>query len=465
MLYFHTMRPSTPHLWPALLTLNAVLALAALWPTAAAAQTTATTVPAAEATTPAAAPAQPTALPQPTPSVRVVRDEMAFTFSESMRFELNATSDRSIEDIVLRYTIGTDADASRNRRIPEFTPGQEIRAVHTEDLVRGQIPPASPITWWWALTTADGATFETEPQSTRYLDERFDWQSTDGDDVRVWWYDADRSFAEDLEMHTRAALDEIGGLIGSMPDRRIEIVAYQSQEDLRPALIDRGGTYESRLATLGARVGPDILVLDAGTRSEDLFEVLEHELSHIVMHLHLSEDYVDAPLWLDEGLAMFVEGELADDEQQILDEAIEYDELMSLRSLTSFPGQADLVPLAYAQSRDIVAFLLATYGEDKFRDLIDTIGEARVTPDEALQQVYGADQLELYQVYRASHELAPAATLVPAEAAAPRRPRSQGDTGSTGSGGSGGLCGSLGLVPLALAAMWWGRRRGAQPAA
>lgn len=465
MLYFQPMRPRTPHPWPALIILNVALALIVLRPSIAAAQATATTVPAAQATTPAATSAQPSALAQPTPSVRVSKNEMTYKFSESMRFELNAESDRPIEDIVLRYTIGTDTDAPRNRRIPEFTPGRAIRAVHAEDLVRGQIPPASPITWWWALTTADGATFETEPKTERYLDERFDWQSTDGDDVRVWWYGADRSFAEDLETHTRAALDEIAGLIGSKPDRRIEIVAYQSQEDLRPALVDRGGTYESRLATLGARVGSDILVLDAGTRSEDLFEVLEHELSHIVMHLHLSEDYIDAPLWLDEGLAMYVEGDLGDDEQRTLDQAIASDTLMSLRSLTSFPGEAGLVPLAYAESRDVVAFLLATYGDDKFRELIDTIGTARVTPDQALQQVYGLDQLALYQAYRAARELAPAATLAADQAAAPRRPRSQGDTGSTGTSGSGGMCGSLGLVPLALAAAWWGRRRGAQPAA
>lgn len=400
--------------------------------------------------------AQPTAA-----AVAVAQDAAEYRFAESMTFRLAASADVPIEDVVLRYVIG--ADGIRNRRIPSFTPGPRVEAVHDETLVRGQIPPASEIRWWWTVTTADGRVAETEPRSFVYLDQAFDWQSLDAPDVRVWWYDADRSFAEEIQARTREALDKLGDLIGSLPDRRIEIVAYQSQEDLRPALVDRGGTYETRLATLGARVATDILVLDAGTRGQDLYEVLTHELSHVVLNLHFDEEYIDAPLWLDEGLAMYVEGPLAPDEQAELDQAIESDTLMSVRSLTSFPGDASLVPLAYAESRDIVAFLIASGGEAKFRRFLDAIGDGASGPEQALEDVYGYDQLTLYQAYRAHHGLSEAATPSPDEIAAwqaERMQRTEGD-GAEAPPPLGWPCGSAGLAVVGVALAAASRRRAA----
>ncbi|MCB0217821.1 MAG: hypothetical protein H6648_09895 [Caldilineae bacterium] len=351
-------------------------------------------------------------------SLRVEHDRLAYRFAESLEFELAASADQSIDDIILRYTIGSEAP--RNRRIPEFEPGKRVVARHQEDLVRGQIPPASEIRWWWSLELADGSQVETEPQSLNYLDQRFDWELLDAPDLRVWWYDADPDFARSVQASAREALARLQALYGSEPGRRIDIVTFQSQADLRPALIDRGDTYESRLATLGARVADDILVLDAGTRSDEREEVLAHELSHIVLNLHLEEPYIDAPLWLDEGLAMYVEGPLDAEERAGLESAIRNDSLMSVRSLTSFPGDASLVILAYAESQDLISFLIESHGREALRELLDGIGSGEETPDEALERVYGYDQLALYQAYRAARGLPPA--LAPkADAATTRR--------------------------------------------
>jgi hypothetical protein len=383
----------------------------------------------------------------------VTTNEAEYTFAESLSFHLQAQAEAPIEDVVLRYVVGDSG--VRNRRIPEFTPGPEITAVHAETLARGQIPPASPITYWWTITDAAGHTTETEPQTIRYLDRRFDWQSTAGDDVRVWWYDADEAFAQDVAERARRALDHIEDTIGFGPDRRIEIVAYQSQADMRPALYARGDVYESRLATLGARVAPDILLLDAESGGDMLDEVLTHELSHVVLHLHVAEEYLEAPLWLDEGLAMYLEGPLTGNEQQALARAIQRDELMSVRSLTTFPGQADLVSQAYGQSRDLVAFLIEQHGQPAFRELVTLLGGGTVTVDEALTRVYGTDQTALYQAYRAARGLKPAATPNPDEP--PLRGARRPAAGSTA-----GPCGGLAvLVPL-LAAAWVHRRRGAE---
>lgn len=420
---------------------------------------TAPTAPAAPpvATAPAAGSPAPSPVAAETlPSLRLTLAEntLDYRFAESIRFALDAELDRPVEDVVLRYFVGAEDDAPVNRRLPEFQPGTRLRADHADDLVRGQIPPAAPITWWWELRSADGATVETPRETETYLDARFDWQSLQEGDVEVWWYEGDRSFAEDLAARTSAALEALEARVGSRPERPIRIVAYANQQDLRPALFDRGGAYESRLATLGARVAPDIIVLDTGTRGEDIYEVLAHELAHIVLNLHFEEEYVDAPLWLDEGLAMYAEGPLAAEEQATLDRAIREDAIMSVRSLTSFPGDAELVPLAYAQSRDLVAFLIESGGEPKFQAFLDSLGSAERTPDEALQEVYGYDQLGLYQAYRAARGLAPAATPGPGTALPARRQELPEPGGA-------GLCGSAALLLPALAIAW--RRRRGEP--
>jgi hypothetical protein len=389
---------------------------------------------------------------------RVSSNEARFAFGQDLTFDLAATSAAPIDDVVLHYTVG--AEGVQNRRIPEFSPGPSISARHTESIARGQIPPTTEITWWWTVTDSAGGVTETEPQTARYMDERFDWQQTAGDDVVVWWYDAPPDFAEGVQAHAREALADLGQRIGTRPDRPIHIVTYQSREDMLGALIDRGGVFESRLSTLGARVAPDILLLLAGDDNPELEDVIRHELAHIVLHLHLGKDYLEAPAWLDEGLAMYVEGELDGSEAAQLRRAIGNDDLMSLRSLTSFPGQADRVPLAYAESRDVVAWLLGSYGEDSFRELLDRLATGRDSTDEALQAVYGADQLALYQAYRRSHNLAPAATPAPGEAA-PRRAGRAGLPASIGLAafGVGLVCtGLLAALALGLAAWMWRRR-------
>jgi hypothetical protein len=113
--------------------------------------------------------------------------------------------------------------------------------------------------------------------------------------------------------------------------------------------------------------------------------------------------------------------ELSPSDQEILDEAIDDDALMSAQSLTSFPGQADLVPLAYAQSHDMVNFLIERDGLDVFQTYLDNMGTGDMTASEALSSTYSLDELALYQEYRASKGLTQARVGVGAPAA-PTKP-------------------------------------------
>jgi len=352
------------------------------------------------------------AAPDTAAAVEIRTDEAAHVFADSIRFSLDARAkdaDESIVDVVLRFEV--DGGEVRDRRLPEFTPGRAIRAEHVEELDRGSIWPAAKIVWWWTLELESGAQMSTPRGSLTYIDERFDWQTLSGADgsVRVWHYGG-RSRAKRAEEVARAAgeaIERLGPLVGSRPDRTVEIVAYRNQSELRPALAARGEVYEARLRTLGARVGPATIVLDTEEGGRDLAMIVAHELSHVVLGLHLEHSWISAPMWLDEGMAMYAEGRFEGAEKRALDAALEADDLMSVRSLTSFPGEALAVTQAYGQSRDFVAFLLEEHPADRFQLFLDLLGLGTLTADEALDQAYGFDQFEMYQAYRAARGLPP----------------------------------------------------------
>lgn len=97
----------------------------------------------------------------------------------------------------------------------------------------------------------------------------------------------------------------------------------------------------------------------------DLGEVFRHELAHIALHEALEGRHV--PRWLDEGFAVHLSGESALDRMQTLWTATLAETLMPLTQLdTSFPDDSVGTPIAYAQSADVVRYLLRTRYSQRF---------------------------------------------------------------------------------------------------
>ena len=77
----------------------------------------------------------------------------------------------------------------------------------------------------------------------------------------------------------------------------------------------------------------------------------------------------DVPTWLNEGLAVYSEGELDPASQRQLEDAIRDDTLLTVRSLSSgFSEVADKANLSYSQSYSITKFLIETYGQEKMTE-------------------------------------------------------------------------------------------------
>jgi hypothetical protein len=112
---------------------------------------------------------------------------------------------------------------------------------------------------------------------------------------------------------------------------------------------------------------------------------------------------------LNEGLAMYAEGDLDAASQSQLDAAISNDTLIALRSLNgSFSEMSDKANLSYSQSQSVVKFLIETYGQEKMTQLLAALRDAK-TIDDALVEVYGFDTDGLEDAWRKAVNAAPRA--------------------------------------------------------
>ena len=129
---------------------------------------------------------------------------------------------------------------------------------------------------------------------------------------------------------------------------------------------------------------------------------IAHELTHVLVG-HLTFSCLgDVPTWLNEGLAVYSEGELDPAAQSQLNEAIRSNQLLTVRSLSSgFSEVPSRAYLSYSQSYSLVKFLIETYGQGRMNSLLIALRDGSKVED-ALIHVYGFDIDGLESAWRES---------------------------------------------------------------
>jgi hypothetical protein len=285
----------------------------------------------------------------------------------------------------------------------DFTPANRVEANWTWDMTNASLPPGAEVTYWWAMEDADENRVETSPETMHFDDGRYTWQSLISaipqvGEMTIFWYEGSDSFAQELMDVCEEGLARLTQDIGAYPDRPIKIYIYASAGDLQGAMIFpqewTGGVAFTDFGTIA--IGISASDLDWGKGA------LVHELTHLIVHQVTFSPYGQLPLWLDEGLAMYNEGELDPVFRSSLEEAISKGELISVRSLCSpFSAYSDKARLSYAESYSLVEYLLDNYGQDKMLDLLTVLKQGS-TYDEALTEVYDFDIDGLDALWRAT---------------------------------------------------------------
>jgi len=325
--------------------------------------------------------------------ITVIDSDVDVNFPSRAVFTLETESYVDIVDVRLYYQVDRMNYAEViSEGWVDFTPASRIEANWVWDMRNSSLPPGAEVTYWWVIEDADGNRFETSPEIAHFDDGRYPWQSLtgtapQGSELTLFWYEGGDSFARELMDVCEEGLARLTQDIGTCPERPIKIYIYASTSDLKGAMIFpqewTGGVAFTAFGIIAIGIPPSNL--DWGKKA------LVHELTHLVVHQATFSPYGQLPIWLDEGLAMYNEGELDPVFRSHLQEAILVDKLISVRGLCSpFSAETEKARLSYAQSYSLVEYLLDNYGQDKMLELL-TILKQGSTYDEALTEVYSFD--------------------------------------------------------------------------
>lgn len=345
--------------------------------------------------------------------ITVISSDAEAQFPSAITFHLEAEAATEIAGVDLEYRLSRQRLSAVSCRVDvDFDPGKLVVASWTWDMLdTGGLPPGAEVDYWWLIEDAAGYQIETSPDTIKFDDLSYDWQSLASDQVTILWYKGDLSFAHELIDAADEALNRLASEVGVALEQPVRIYIYASSGDLRDALV-----YPQEWTGGVAFPGHGIIAL--GISPGDLAwgkRAIAHELGHLVIHQAVSGSYGYLPVWLDEGLAMDAEGELRSDLQDTLNKAIAHDTLFSVRSIaSSFPADPNEARLSYGESYSVVQFLIKNYGSDKILALLDVFKEGS-TYDDALLEVYGFNMDGLNIRWRESLGLGPQPTPTPAE--------------------------------------------------
>lgn len=363
-------------------------------------------------------------------------------FGSSITFSLDAQGPAAVDSLQLFFQL--EGERARNRVSLDVPSGARISAEWVWELESGDVPPGRVVHYWWRAELADGRVLETERAAVAYNDDRFQWEERNEGNIHLRWYgDSD---ADSMMRAAQEALSRLQSGTGVETESPVRIFMYRSKSDMQAAISSRSETYDAATVTLGMAMGDDTIVILSTAASAE--ETVAHELSHIVVGRYTANPLGGLPTWLDEGLAMYAEGELRGSNQSDLDRAIRNNTLISVRSLSAYPGDPGQVDLFYGECYSVVKFLIDTFGAEKMDLLLQTF-KGGIYQEDALQEVYGFGLDELDARWRVAIGAGPQPT--PAPTSPPVLPPSRTDEPDT----STPVCTSTALVLVMLGVLLW----------
>jgi hypothetical protein len=322
--------------------------------------------------------------------LEVLGAQAQIDFPNQITFSLQAQSDATVEVVELEYGLKESAcTTDLNRVVPDdYEPDVKVNISWTWNMRRtGSLPPGARVWWRWHLVDALGRELRTETQWLTWIDGIYDWKTISTDDLVLHWYEGNESFAQMLLDAAISSQTRLEADIGARLEDQVHIYIYADTDDMCEAILFEPGW-------AGALAFPPSGIVIIGVNERNLewgLDTIAHELAHVIVGNAVSHCYSVLPTWLDEGLAVYAEGELDPSLQRILEEAIAEDELFSIRSLSDgFTEHANRAYLSYAESYSIVSFLIETYGREAIHDLLETF-QSGYRYNSALFQIYGFD--------------------------------------------------------------------------
>jgi len=186
-------------------------------------------------------------------------------FPSRLSFSLSVESDVNITDIRLRYRVDRESFAQVISEVYiEFVPSTSVEAEWTWDMRKiGGLPSGSNVEYWWVVEDAKGERLETAPIQVQFDDNRYPWRSLVEGMVTIYWYEGEKSFAQELMTTAQQALNRLAEDTGAYPERPVNIYIYAGAQDLQGAMIYprewTGGVAFTRYGVVAIGIAPNNL--------------------------------------------------------------------------------------------------------------------------------------------------------------------------------------------------------------
>ncbi|GAC1647045.1 MAG: hypothetical protein NVS4B12_14510 [Ktedonobacteraceae bacterium] len=305
------------------------------------------------------------------------------------------------------------------RTVPIATPQQTLTLTWHEDTTTSKtfVYPGTIINYKWQFHDNAAHWYTQDQQTLTVIDNRFNWQQLTQAQVQIHWYGQSTGFGQIVLSQAIDNIKRISGNLGGTLLHPINLWVYHTPDDFRGSLPP--GIHE----WVGGIAFPSLneadIVVDS-TNADTLIRDMPHELTHLVFH-QLTEHGILAPLWLDEGLAVYNQTYREPDMDQHFKQALATHTLLRLNTISyTFPADADTAYLAYAQSWKLISYMYTTFGQAKMAKLISLMNSTTSEFNDDLKQALGEDQLHLENQWRI--QLDQPSVLTPADMAQTPQP-------------------------------------------
>jgi hypothetical protein len=237
------------------------------------------------------------------------------------------------------------------------------------------ISPFSKLYYWFEFTFSDGSSASSASYYFDYLDNRYTWQNNESKWFKIFWVNGDSSYGDQLQDIALSSLKSATQVLPVSPNIPITIYVYPDSQSAQLL------TSNSEPDWTAGTAFPQMNLIVVSTSSDlsstqDLERQIPHELTHLLEYQVTQENYSSAPAWLLEGLATTSETYPNPDYARVLKKASSTSSLIAMDQLChSFsPTSADAA-LSYAQSASFVQYLIATYGNQEVKQLLQNSGK------------------------------------------------------------------------------------------
>ena len=313
------------------------------------------------------------------------------TFVGGVDFRQPVTIDRPLARVELLLSIG---DAIGPAVIPIAVPsstGSTILTYHFDPAVDGHLYPDTRLVARWRLVPADASTAVSVGPAAEliFVDDRFTWRTATGDLVRVHWYEGSASFGQRALKIGEDAVRRVSELLGVTESDPIDFFVYADKAAFYDALGPRvgenvGGAHIPGTRLMFALISPDLIA------DSEVARIVPHELTHLVFETAAGNPYHAPPLWLNEGLAVYLSQGYDLSDRSLVEDATRSGTIIPLDGLIGQFPPADRFFLAYAESASAVDYLVRIHGRDQLVSLIRSYAQGR-TDDEAFKGALGLD--------------------------------------------------------------------------